>query len=326
VRLPRFEYVEPKTLPEALAFLSNHEDSLLKAGGTDLLPRLKLKLFTPKHVINLKGLSVLNFIRRDDQGNLLIGALTPLSNIETSSLVREHFGALADAVARIGSREIRNMGTLGGNLCLDTRCQYYNQSPLFRKGAEPCIKVGGTRCFISQRGNQCHALFCADTVPLLMASDASLTIVSPKGERSLPLEDFYTGNGKVPFILSQDEIVAEVKLPQQIEGVRVFYLKHRFRDAIDFPVAGIAVRAVQKGNSKFEDIRIVAGGVTSRPVRCLGAEEELRQGERSSEFPERAGELAAREVPIVSGSFCSIPQRRIIVKELVAQAVRLLLN
>ena len=326
MRLPRFSYFEPKSLSEASTLLSNHDDAVLKAGGTDLLPRLKLKLVGPRCVINLRSLRELDYVRRDDQGNLSIGAVTPLSKIETSPLIREHFGALADAVAQIGSREIRNMGTLGGNACLDTRCQYYNQSPLFRKGAEPCLKIGGTRCYISKRENQCHALFCADTVPLLIASQAKLTIVSPGRERSVSLQDFYTGNGKDPFNLSRNELVLEVKIPPQVKEGRSFYLKYRFRDAIDFPVVSIAVWGVNRGNSGLEEVRIVAGGVASRPVRCSGAEEVLRQAERSDELSERAGELAVSETRIVSGSFCSVSHKKIIVKELVARAVRLLLS
>ncbi len=137
MRLPGFNYFEPKSLSETLTLLSNHPDGVVKAGGTDLLPRLKWRLLEPTCLINLKGLSDLDFIRRDNQGNLSIGAITPPSKIETSPVVRKYFGALAETLSHIGSPEIRHMGTLGGNACLDTRCQYYNQSPLFRKGAAP---------------------------------------------------------------------------------------------------------------------------------------------------------------------------------------------
>ena len=323
MRLPRFDYFEPKSLSETLTLLSTHADGVVKAGGTDLLPRLKWKLVEPTCLINLKGLSDLDFIRRDNQGNLSIGAVTPLSKIETSPLVRRYFGALAEALSHIGSPEIRHMGTLGGNACLDTRCQYYNQSPLFRKGAEPCLKVGGAICYVSRKGNQCHALFCADTVPLLIASDAKLIIASSRGERSVSLQDFYTGNGKTPFHLSQNELVVEVQIPKRVEGTRAFYLKFRFRDAIDFPLVGVALSGVKGQDNGFKEIRVVAGGATPAPVRCLKAEEILRNEKITDPVLEEAGELAAKEVPIVSSSLCPASYRKTLVRQLVIRGGRM---
>ena len=323
MRLPSFFYLEPNSLPEALTLLSGHEKVVVKAGGTDLLPRMKSKLLHPQSLINLKQLKDLDFIRLDHEGNLMIGALTPLSKIESSPVIRGHFEPLAGAVAQIGSPELRNMGTLGGNVCLETRCQFYNQSPLFRKGAEPCLKTGGSMCYISKKGNQCHALFCADTAPLLIASGAKLRVVSSGGERLISLEDFYTGDGKNPFKLLQNELVVEVQIPKRVEGTRAFYLKFRFRDAIDFPLVGVAVFGVKGEEIGFKEIRVVAGGATSAPVRCLKAEEILRNEKIADHVLEKAGEVAAKEIQIVSSIICPASFRKTLVKQLVTRGGRM---
>jgi len=327
MRLPEFTYFEPRSVAEALTLLSNHKDAVVKAGGTDLIPRLKRKLAEPKFLINLKGLSDLDFIRGNDQGDLHIGALTPLRNIESSPLLRAQFGALADAVAKIASIEIRNIATLGGNLCLDTRCQFYNQSPLFRKGTEPCIKAGGSKCHISRKGNRCHGLFCADAVPLLIAADANLRIISDSGERRISVQDFYTGDGKAPFALLRNQIVAEIQIPEPVREARAVYLKYRFREGVDFPVVGLAVsRLSGRGQDESGGMRIVVGGATSRPFRCLKAEAALGTGKIDDEVLEKAGETAAEEMQITSHSGCSVSYRRTLVKQLMIRGIQMVLG
>jgi len=320
MRLPRFTYFEPRSLEEALALLSSQEDFVVKAGGTDLIPRLKWKLAKPEAVINIKGLSDLNFIREGDDGGLHIGALTPLREIEISSIVKAHFGALTDAVAQIASMEIRNIGTLGGNI-------FYNQSPLFRKATDPCLKAGGSKCYIAGKGNQCYGLFCADTVPLLMAADAKLRIVSSNNDRLIDIQDFYTGDGKSPFTLKKDELLTEIHIPRDAKKASAVYLKYRFREAMDFPIAGIAVLGGNgKKNRKPGQIRIVVGGTTSRPSRCFKAESILATGEIDDKALQKACKTAADETKIVSSSGCSVSHKKTIVEELVIRGVRKVLS
>ncbi|NIQ39423.1 MAG: hypothetical protein GTN81_12655 [Proteobacteria bacterium] len=327
MRLPKFTILEPSSLAEALALLSSHHGAVIKAGGTDLLPRLKLKLSQPKFLVNLRGLSDLDFIRRNGRGELCIGALTSLRRIELSPLVRDHFEALADGVAHIASIEIRHTGTLGGNICLDTRCQFYNQSPLFRKATNPCLKSGGSQCYISKKGNRCHALFCSDTVPLLIAADARVKVVSSGGEDIIPLQDFYTGEGKSPHALSTDQIVAEIQVPEAVQEARAAYLKFRFREGIDFPVVGVAVLAINGGSQRTSrGVRIVVSGATSGPFRCVKAERMLENGKIGNADLEKVGERAAGETPIVSTSGCSVSYRRTLVKELVIRGARRVLS
>ena len=327
MRLPRFNYLEPESVAEALTLLANHQDAVIKAGGTDLIPRLKRRLVEPKSLINLSGLSDLDFIRKNTRGGLHIGALTPLQKIESSPLVQERFGALANAVAKIASIEVRNVGTLGGNICLDTRCEFYNQSPLFRSGADPCIKAGGSKCYVSRKGNRCHGLFCADAVPLLMVSEAKLKIISASDERRIPIQDFYTGDGKVPFSLLRNQIVAEIEIPEAVREARAAYLKFRFREGMDFPVVGVAV---SRPNGQDEDeprgIRIGVGGATSRPFRCLKAEAILKTEKIDSKVLEKAGDTAVEEMQMTSHSGCPVSYRRTLVKQLMIRGVQMVLD
>ena len=210
---------------------------------------------------------------------------------------------------------------------MDTRCQFYNQSSLFRKAAESCFKTGGSKCYVSKEGNKCHALFCADTVPLLIAAGVTLKIISSNGERSILIQDFYTGDGKAPFALMKNELVAGIQIPKVVEEARAVYLKYRFREAVDFPVVGLAVLEI---NGKVKDepgeIRIVVGGATSRPSRCFKAEAMLRTGKIDTLLLQEAAETAAEEIRVVSSSGCSVSHRRTIVKQLVIRGVQKVLE
>jgi carbon-monoxide dehydrogenase medium subunit len=158
---------------------------------------------------------------------------------------------------------------------------------------------------------------------LLIASDAKLIIASSRGERSVSLQDFYTGNGKTPFHLSQNELVVEVQIPKRVEGTRAFYLKHRFRDAVDFPIVGVALSGVRGQEIGFKEIKVVAGGATPAPIRCLKAEEIIRNEKITDPVLEEAGEVAAKEVPIVSSSLCPASYRKTLVRQLVIRGARM---
>jgi 4-hydroxybenzoyl-CoA reductase subunit beta len=327
MRLPKFSYLEPASLEEALTLLSEHPQTVKKAGGTDLLPRLKWRLIKPKYLMNLRVLPDLDFIRINDEGDLSIGALTPLHKIECSPIVRQHFPALAEGISQIASVEIRTIGTLGGNICLDTRCHFYNQSPLFRKGTPPCFKTGGSVCYVSRKGGRCHALFCADTVPLLVATGARLGILSSNGHKWVGIGEFYTGDGQSPFALSGDQVVAEVRIPKGVRERHGTYLKYRFRGGMDFPVVGAAVFGIHgKRNDPSKETRIVVGGATSGPVRLTEAEAVLKKGEVTNRILEKAGQAAAKEISIVSTSGCSVSYRKTLVKQLVIRALQKVLG
>ncbi|MDY6864001.1 MAG: FAD binding domain-containing protein, partial [Thermodesulfobacteriota bacterium] len=178
MRIPKFEYLAPKKLEDAVSFLKKYKgDIKVVAGGTDLIVNMKQRTITPKYLINLKEIADLDFINYKKNDGLKIGALTALRTIEKSGVIREKFPVIAKAAHEVASVQIRNVGTLGGNICLNTRCWYYNQPLYWRKSFPFCFKVGGDCCNVVKKGKQCYALFSADTVPALIGLDAKIKVV-----------------------------------------------------------------------------------------------------------------------------------------------------
>lgn len=232
MRLPKFEYISPATVDEACALLNEYgSKTMILAGGTDLLVAAKLRNIQPVYIISLKRIKELKGITYQEGEGLKIGAMTPLYQVRQDPNVRTHYQALAMAAAVVGSPQIQRMGTLGGNICLNTRCYFYNQSTSWRKHRPVCFKMGGDVCHVIPKGKKCYAVFSADTPPALMALDAEVKLVSKKGERVVTIKDFYTGDGKQPTALNQGEILAEIRLPPITKQVSI-YLKHRIRKAI----------------------------------------------------------------------------------------------
>ena len=196
MRLPPFRYLAPRTTAEAAARLSaNPEETMLLAGGTDLLPSMKQRLFTPTCLMDIRGVEELNGIHVRPGEGVEIGALTPLSLIEDSEYIRRNYRVLHEAVKTVASPILRNMGTLGGNICLDTRCVWYNQSLQWRRSCGFCIKKDGDLCHVAPGGKKCWAAFSGDTPPALLCLGAELEIAGPKGLRRAAIRDFYTNIG-----------------------------------------------------------------------------------------------------------------------------------
>ena len=182
LRLPKFELAKPATLAEALALLAEHgEDAMPIAGGTDLVPNMKHELFTPKLVVSLAGIEELRGVRRGHDGSLVIGAMTTLEEVASSELVRQRAPALAQAASLVAGPQLRTMGTLGGNVMLDTRCQWYNQTHFWRQALGFCLKKDGTVCHVVEKGNKCVAAASNDSAPALMTLGAALEIEGPSG-------------------------------------------------------------------------------------------------------------------------------------------------
>src|SRR5579859_2367687 len=218
--LSEFQLARPRTLPDALAHLSDHAGNLrVLAGGTDLLPSMRQKLFEPEHVLDLRQVKELKGIREAEQGTE-IGALTTLHEIEHSAILRERYPVLVEAARTVASPLIRHMGTIGGNICLDTRCLWYNQSLTWRKSCGFCIKKDGDLCHVAPGGTKCWAAFSADTPPALLCLDAEIEIVSPVGARRIPLADFYTGDGANHRRLQSNELLTRIFLPSASAGYR----------------------------------------------------------------------------------------------------------
>lgn len=319
--LPSFQLLRPKTLEEAVALLAKHDgDVKVVAGGTDLLPSMKQKLFTPSHVLDLRRLTELRGIHHITGGGVEIGALTSLTAIEHSELIRNDYRVLHEAVKTVASPVLRNMGTLGGNICLDTRCLWYNQSLLWRKSCGFCLKKDGNICHVAPGGNFCWAAFSGDTPPALLCLGAEIEIAGPKGLRRTPLSDFYVNDGIVRLHLASDEIVTRVFLPESSAGWHGSYQKMRVRGSIDYPLAGVAVALKLRGG-RVEDARVAITAVNPAPMLLKDADAHLIGAMPGDDIAERIGELAARTAKPLTTSALTPEYRREMVRVFTKRAV-----
>jgi len=298
LRLPKFEHIEIRTMKDLFAALDEHDGhAKVIAGGTDLIPRIKHRVIQPNYVLNLKGMSTeLNFIRSNGNKEVRIGALTSLAEIENSPVINRDYPLLLQAVRSIGSSQIRNMGTIGGNVCLETRCYYYNQSHQFQY-MEPCYKRGGTLCYLAKGGKQCLAVYMADTAPALISMGAKAVIRSKDDERVINLEDIYSGCSELPFTIRTNEIVTEIVLPP-CAGSKGLYLKRTFRGALEFAVASLAVAMSLGSDHSIKDPRVVLGSVSSKPIRATKTEDILKGKKITSSVLKRVSEALAQEATV----------------------------
>mgnify|MGYP005844450803 CR=1 FL=1 len=321
--LPKLNYIVPNGLEEALTLLDKYKEmARVKAGGTDLVPNLKNRLFEVEHIVDINGIDELRYIRQDEDGSLRIGALTTLTSLETSPLVREKVPLLSETAGEVASPQIRNVGTVGGNICLDTRCWYYNQSHYWQKARPVCMKLEGHICYIAKASRACYALFSSDVGTCLVALGASIKIASPKGEEVVAIGDFYTGDGLKQNILEPDEVVTEVIVPHQPSNTVSTYLKYRVRDSIDFPLLSVAlILTLEPGSGLIRDTRVVLGAALSGPFVASNTQAFLRGKRIDDEVVEEAGRLAYKETKVVSSSIISGAQRKDMVRVLVKQAL-----
>jgi 4-hydroxybenzoyl-CoA reductase subunit beta len=326
VSLPSFQLLRPKTLDEAIALMARHDGEVrIVAGGTDLLPSMKQKLFTPPCVLDLRGISELRGIRSRPGSGVEIGALTTLSAVERSALIRDDYPVLYQAVRTIASPVLRNMGTIGGNLCLDTRCLWYNQSLLWRKSCGFCLKKDGDLCHVAPGGTFCWATFSGDTPPALLCLGAEVEIAGPKGIRRTPLSEFYVNDGIVRLHLAPNEIVTRVNLPESSAGWRGSYQKLRVRGSIDYPLAGVAV-ALKLRSGRVEDARVAITAVNPAPLLVKDADAQLIGAVPGEELADRVGDLAASTAKPLTTSALTPEYRREMVRVFAKRAVMACLN
>jgi 4-hydroxybenzoyl-CoA reductase subunit beta len=321
VSLPAFQLLRPRTLDEAVTFLSRHAGEVkVIAGGTDLLPSMKQKLFTPPYVLDLRRVDELRGIHEMPGDGVSIGAMTTLATIEHSPLIRRDYAVLHHATRTIASPVLRNMGTLGGNVCLDTRCLWYNQSLLWRKSCGFCLKKDGDLCHVAPGGKTCWAAFSGDTPPALLCLGAEVEIASADSLRRVPIADFYVNDGIVRLHLLPHEIVTRVYLPASAQGWRGSYQKLRVRGSIDYPLAGVAV-AMKLRDARVVDARMAITAVNPAPHLVKDADAHLIREELGEELAERIGELAARTAKPLTTSALTPEYRREMVKVFAKRAL-----
>jgi xanthine dehydrogenase YagS FAD-binding subunit len=276
--MPNFSYVRPKSLKDAVKQLSSEGSGVL-AGGTDLLGCLRDHVFETKKLVSITDLADLRGIKKTADGGLKIGALTTVTEVAESKLVQELYPGLSQAAAEVASPQLRNQGTMGGNLCQKPRCWYY-------RGEFHCLRKGGDRCFAATGENQFHCIFgggpCfivhpSDTAPALAAFGANVVIAGPKGSRFVPVEKLFV----LPSVdvhrdtaLASGEIITEIIVPPQQKGGRSSYRKVRARNSWDFAVAGAAIALVKSGDT-VTSAWIVLSGAAPIPWRTKAAEDAI---------------------------------------------------
>ncbi len=319
--LPEFRLLRPRNLDEAIEHLAKYNSNIrVLAGGTDLIPSMRQKLFEPEYVLDLRGITELKGITPHADGGVEIGALTTIRAIERSEFLREHYPVLVEAAATVASPVLRNMGTIGGNICLDTRCLWYNQSLTWRKGCGFCIKKDGDICHVAPGGTKCWAAFSGDTPPALLCVNAEIEIAGPRGKRRIPLSDFYTAIGDNYRRLQANELLTRVLLPASSAGYNGVYRKLRVRGSIDYPLAGVAV-VLKRSNGHIADARVGITAVNPAPLIVKGVTEMLAGKMMDEELAAAVGDLAARIAKPLTTSALTPEYRREMIRVFTKRAV-----
>jgi 4-hydroxybenzoyl-CoA reductase subunit beta len=336
MRLPLFSFRAPRTLEEAARILHGEgPDAMPLAGGTDLLPNMKRRQQVPRTLLSLRGIEGLHQVRAVDSG-LRLGACLTLSEIAGDPRFRNGATALAQAASQVATPHIRNMATLGGNLCLDTRCNYYDQTYEWRKSINFCMKKDGVTCWVAPSSPKCMAVSCTDTAPALIALDARVRLVSQSGEREISLADLYNNDGMNYLHRKPDEILAEVLL-DSLHGWRSTYWKLRRRGSFDFPVLSVAAvarfanddrtgaawcAATGENPGVVESARIVIGSAASRPLIAEEAARFLLGRSLNAETVAEAAALAARIAKPLDNTDFDMSWRKKVTAEFVTYALR----
>ncbi|MCL4294966.1 MAG: FAD binding domain-containing protein [Anaerolineae bacterium] len=320
LRLPPFEYLAPRTLDEAVALLAQHgPEAMLVAGGTDLFPNMKRRLFTPKKLIGLGAMAELK--QFETNGGVTLGAGLTLTQITHHPLIIERYPALAVAAGLVSTPQLRNMGTIGGNLCLDTRCTYYNQTEPWREALGYCMKKDGHICWVAPGSSRCWAVSSSDTAPAMMALGASVRLVRPSGERMIPVQALYHNDGMAYLTKTPDEILTSIHLPDAA-GIKMVYKKLRRRGSFDFPILGVAVALRQAEDGTVTEANLVLGAVASYPIKAVEAEEILVGQKLTDEVVEAAAKAAFKPAKPLDNTDMGHPYRKQMVQVYVARALR----
>jgi len=323
MRLPKFRYYAPTTVKEALRIKAGEGDaSTYVAGGTDLYPNMKRRQQTPAVVIGLSRIAALRRLRAGGDGaqGTAIGACVPLSVIEHHRKIRRTYPGLAHAIAEISTPPLRNMGTLGGNLLLDTRCNYYDQNYEWRQAIDFCMKKDGRICWVAPASPRCLAVQSADSVPVLIALGATALLASPEETREVPVEALYRNDGIDYLAKRPGELLTEIRVPAP-GGWEASYRKLRRRGAFDFPVLSVGAAVRREGDAVIE-ARIVLGAVSSAPVRAAEAERLLIGRVLDEDAIRAAAEAAAGPSRPMDNTDFSFLWRKDMTKKWVVAALR----
>jgi 4-hydroxybenzoyl-CoA reductase subunit beta len=328
MRLPHFTYQSPRSVREAAELLAASPGSaMLVAGGTDLLPNMKRRQQVPATLIGLRRVAELREITNGT--GLTLGAGVTLTELVRSSHLRPGCGghalrpytALWQAASQVATPHLRNMGTLGGNLCLDTRCNYYDQNYEWRKAIDFCMKKDGETCWVATSSPKCLAVSSTDTAPALLALGAQVTLVSANATRQVAASDLYRNDGIHYLTRRPDEILTAVHIPA-MDGWRSVYWKLRRRGAFDFPVLSVAAAAKIAADGTVEAARIILGAVASRPIDAAAAADAIVGQRLSDEVIAYAAARAAQPAKPMDNTDFDLTWRKRVMKDVVAYALR----
>lgn len=318
--LPEFTLRRPSTLAEAAALLASDPGARLVAGGTDLLPNLRRGLDHPSLLVDLSGLAGFAGLQEIADGSLLLGGGTTLATIATDPVIGARLPALAQAARAAAAPTHRSAATLGGNLCQDTRCVFYNQSEWWRASNDYCLKRGGDTCHVAPQGNRCHAAFSGDLAPVLLALGAQVELQSPTGTRWLALQDLYRDDGAAHLTLDRDEVLARVRVPAPPAGLRSGYRKARVRQAIDFPLAAVGIALVLE-QGLVRSLAVGLSGTNSHPLLLQGAG-ELAGQVVDDELLRKLGKLVAQQASPMRSTVTPSNYRRQVAATLTQRLLR----
>lgn len=320
--IPSFELVRPRTLEAAIEALGRYgPECQILAGGTDVVPSLKQRLFAPRVVLDIKPLRELDDIHYNPEEGLVLGALTRISMLARSALIAQHFPVLREAAKTIASPLLRNMGTLGGNLCLDTRCLYYNQSLFWRQALGYCLKKDGSRCHVAPGGRFCWAVFSGDLAPALMVLGARLEVAGPRGSREVSVEEFYSNDGITRMNKAPDEMVTRVRVPASSADWSGSYKKLRIRASIDYPLAGVATVMRKDASGVCLGARVALTAVNPAP-KLVKAASALEGKRYDPEIVEEVAHEAIRTGKPLRTSSSTPEYRRHMIRVFVRRALR----
>ncbi len=318
-RLPDFELKRAANLAEAVAWLAADPHARLLAGGTDLVPNLRRGIERAPVLVDLGAVHGLSDIALTDSG-LALGARVTLARLATDASIAQQLPALAEAARAVAGPGHRSVATLGGNLCLDTRCVFYNQSEWWRATNQYCLKRGGDTCHVAPQGRRCHAAFSGDLAPALLVLEAEVELVSIRGTRRIPLEGLYRDDGAAHLTLARDEVLASVRLPAARPGLRCGYRKARTRGAMDFALAGVAC-ALTLRDGLLDELRIAITGTNSNPILLVGCD-EFADRAVDAELLAQIGKRVQKQVSPMRSTATPSNYRRLVAAALAQRLVR----
>jgi len=307
-------------LDEVLSILHESPDETrILAGGTDLLVNMKQRTIQPKKVVYLGSVPGMNSVAQDKDGTIRIGANTNLTDLSKNGLISKNLPDLGQAAASVASRHIRNMASIGGNICLENRCWYYNQSKSWREARGSCLRTGGDLCHAMKGAKRCHAVNASDTAPMLMALEAKLEIVGQGTERTIPIQEFFRNDGLRHTGMESRELLKEIAVPLD-KNSHTTFIKVCKRKGIDFSTGTVAAKVTKKGK-RCTNVRIILGSIISSPLNlkqpsCIIQEEGLTE-----DAINKAVKATGQELGVVSNLFDPATYKRNLARSLVRQAL-----